>query len=153
MSNKSEQKQVEWLIQQIRDLDRLIAMHQSGNSEFMAKQYATQRLEYFKELISLLATSKFNTTGRETFPLIHALTKEHYVKPSKAITKPLAVSAFEQTLRFYSTRSETTNLKSSSVRVTKGASIFAKSRASKSSSTLANSRGAKADKPTKSSHK
>lgn len=100
-SNKSEQIQVEWLIQQINELDRLIAMHRSGESNFMADQYAARRLNYFKELIGLLTISKFNSTGQETFPLIHALTKENYTRSGLKSVNSSRKNAFERTLEFY----------------------------------------------------
>jgi len=100
-SNKSEQVQVEWLIEQIKELDQLIAMHNSGESNFMADQYALRRLKYFKELIALLADSKFNATGQETFPLIHALTKYNYRKSASKSGNASHKNAFEQTLEFY----------------------------------------------------
>lgn len=113
-SKKSEQIQVEWLIQQIRDLDSLIAMHQSGGNDFMANQYVSRRLKYFKELISLLVTSEFNATGQETFPLIHALTSENYIKPAKVKVRKFRKSAFDRTLEFYQKHSSPVVAKSSS---------------------------------------
>ena len=98
---KSEHIQAEWLIQQILELDRMIEMHQSGDSAFMADQYASRRLQYFKELIGLLASSAFNSTGRETFPLIHALTKENYAKSAPKSFKSIRKNAFDRTLEFY----------------------------------------------------
>lgn len=136
-SNKSEQIQVEWLIQQILELDRLINMHRSGDSEFMADQYASHRWQYFKELIGLLATSAFNATGRETFPLIHILTKENYSKSPQKSAKSIRKSVFDQTLEFYRKNSNLVRSESSSRWVSRGAAVkksdLAKSAKSKSS--------------------
>ena len=100
-SNKSEKVQVEWLISQIRELDRMIALHLEGNSVFTAEQYAVRRLEHFKELISILSTSPLNTTGAETFPLIHALTKENYSKKTLLQSTGRSKNAFDKTIEFY----------------------------------------------------
>jgi len=92
----------------------MIAMHQSGGSDFMANQYASRRLQYFKELISLLTTSKFNATGLETFPLIHALTRENYVESGETKLKSRPRHAFDQTLEFYRKRSNVVEMKNAS---------------------------------------
>jgi len=62
-------------------------------------------LQYFKELIGLLASSELNSTGLETFPLIHALTKENYTTSGRPKTKSADKNAFDQTLKFYQARS------------------------------------------------
>lgn len=99
--NKSEAIQAEWLIKQIREIDQLIDMHQSGDGDFMANQYASRRLQYFKELIILLTTSKFNASGQETFPLVQELIKENYPSTQHRISKPHSYKAFDRTLSFY----------------------------------------------------
>jgi hypothetical protein len=99
--NKSEAIQAEWLIGQIREIDRLIDMHQSGDSNFMAHQYASRRLQYFKELIILLTTSKFNASGQETFPLVQDLIKENYPSSQSKIIKHPNYKSFDRTLSFY----------------------------------------------------
>lgn len=101
-SAKSEHVQVEWLIGEIRDLDRMIAMHRAAESSFMADQYEARRLNYLKELISLLATSKYNSTKLETFPLINALTRNNFarrIKKTSAVRRE--VDPFERTIDFY----------------------------------------------------
>jgi len=125
-SHKSEVLQVEWLIQQIRELDHLIAMHRSGDSNFVADQYAARRLQYFKELISLLAASKLNATGLETFPLIHALTSENYTKSEHPKVKSAKQNAFDLILKFYQKRSDVSQAKGISRWVTKKSSTSAK---------------------------
>ena len=99
--NKSEAIQAEWLIKQIREIDQLIDMHQSGDSDFMANQYASRRLQYFKELIILLTNSKFNASGLETFPLVQELIKENYPSSQHRIVKHPSYKSFDRTLSFY----------------------------------------------------
>ena len=106
--HKSEQIQAEWLIQQIKELDRLVAMHRTGESHFVAAQYEERRLHYFKELVSLLIDSEYNVTGHETFPLVNALISENYSssKPAqKTSTQSKRKNAFERTLEFYQNHS------------------------------------------------
>ena len=101
-SAKSEQVQVEWLIGEIRDLDRMIAMHRAAESGFMADQYEARRLNYLKELVSLLATSKHNSTKLETFPLINALTRSNIARRTKKTSAARRdVDPFERTIDFY----------------------------------------------------
>ncbi len=101
-SAKSEQVQVEWLIGEIRDLDRMIAMHRAAEGGFMADQYEARRLNYLKELISLLATSKYNSTKLETFPLINALTRNNFARRLKTTSVVRReVDPFERTINFY----------------------------------------------------
>ena len=100
--NKSEAIQAEWLIKQIREIDQLIDMHQSGDSDFMANQYASRRLQYFKDLIILLTNSKFNASGQETFPLVQELIKENYPPTQYKIIKHPYYKSFDRTLSFYS---------------------------------------------------
>ena len=92
--------QVRWLIGEIRDLDKMIVMHRSAGSDFMAEQYKGRRLKYFQELISLLANSAYNVSGRETFPLIGHLLRENYSKRRKV---PVAEGSpsFDKVLHFY----------------------------------------------------
>lgn len=100
-SHKSEPIQVRWLIGEIRDLDKLIAMHRSADNDFMAEQYEARRLKYFKELVSLLANSAYNVSGRETFPLIQSLLKENYPKHQRRLAIAVVHKSFDHVLHFY----------------------------------------------------
>lgn len=110
-SKQSEKIQVEWLIEQILELDKLQSMHDAAKNEFMSDQYKARRLGYFKELISLLATSQFNEADGETFPLILELIKDSY--GAKLLEKNVVSQKkdpFSKTLAFYSAK-VTDNLK------------------------------------------
>ncbi len=111
-SHKSESIQVRWLIGEIGDLDKMIAMHRSADGDFMAEQYEARRLKYFKELISLLANSAYNVSGRETFPLIEGLLKENYPKRRHRSAVAGGHKSFEQVLHFYETRKAKSNVTS-----------------------------------------
>ena len=100
-SRKSEPIQARWLIGEIRDLDRMIAMHRLAGNDFMAEQYEARRLKYFKELVSLLANSAYNVSGRETFTLIQRMLKENYPKHQYKQASVVVHKSFEQVLHFY----------------------------------------------------
>jgi len=100
-SRKSESIQVHWLISEIRDLDKMIALHRSAESDFMVEQYSARRLKYFKELISLLANSAYNVSGKETFPLIGQLLQENYPARRRKAPAAEANKSFEKVLHFY----------------------------------------------------
>jgi hypothetical protein len=100
-SRKSEPIQVRWLIGEIRDLDKMIAMHRSTDNDYMAEQYEARRLKYFKELISLLTNSAYTVSGRETFPLIQSLLKENYPKHQQRLAIAVVHKSFDHVLHFY----------------------------------------------------
>ncbi|MCC6463155.1 MAG: hypothetical protein IT260_21985 [Saprospiraceae bacterium] len=107
-SAKSEQVQVEWLIGEIRELDSMIDMHRTAGSDYMADQYEVRRLNFLKELISLLATSKYNSSTLETFPLINALTRNSFargLKQGKSVRQ--VTDPFQRTIDFYRRKAET----------------------------------------------
>ncbi len=104
-SKQSEKIQVEWLIEQILELDKMQAMHDAAKNGFMSDQYKARRLGYFKELISLLATSQFNQADGETFPLILELIKDSYgAKPPEKNVVSQKKDPFSKTLAFYSAK-------------------------------------------------
>ncbi len=106
-SRKSEPIQVRWLIEQIRELDKMIALHRPADNEFMAGQYEARRLKYFKELVSLLTNSAYNVSGKETFPLIEGLLQENFPRRRRKVVETAAYKAFERILHFYESRAKT----------------------------------------------
>ncbi|MFN4257408.1 MAG: hypothetical protein ACK4Q5_20605 [Saprospiraceae bacterium] len=100
-SVKSEKSQAEWLVQQIKQLDQMIEMHQNGGSHFMVEQYQQRRMAFFQELISLLAVSKLSSPQHRTFPLIAALIRENYPRRSRMVTSPKKAKTLEKVASLY----------------------------------------------------
>ncbi|MEZ4962134.1 MAG: hypothetical protein R2830_20065 [Saprospiraceae bacterium] len=53
-SNKSDLIQIQELLEEISQLDRLISMHEDAKDRIMAKQYVARKRKYFDELVKLL---------------------------------------------------------------------------------------------------
>ncbi len=77
-SHKAELVRIEFLLDDIRKLDDLIAMHRSVGNDFMYSQYETKKLDQFKKLLVLLADSKLNASQPQTFHLISQLIHRFY---------------------------------------------------------------------------
>ncbi len=100
-SLKSEIIQVNWLVEQIRQLDEMIKIHQSGGSLLMLQQYEARRLDFFKELINLLVNSTTTKSYSITFPLVVNLIEVNYPEGKRNQSIKNGADGFEKTIQFY----------------------------------------------------
>lgn len=79
----------------------MIELHQNGGSDFMKEQYQSRRLEFFQELISLLAASRFSSPQQQVFPLITALIQENYPRRKPSFARLNKANSLEKVSSLY----------------------------------------------------
>jgi hypothetical protein len=72
-------EKIKGLIQDISELDKLIALHrQHSSDDFMVSQYEVKKYDRFQQLIRQLMHPSLNREGFSTYPLVQQLTERFY---------------------------------------------------------------------------
>lgn len=93
--NKGDLIKIQELLEEINQLDGLIALHRQANDRLMVKQYEARKRKYFDELVhSLLAT--FPASEMPPVFLIDKLIQKYYLQ---ALENPDVQPALEDVFR------------------------------------------------------